>query len=139
MNGLKLLGAAFALALSAQASATGGLVDLGVYDRAQSPRLPVHRHPGRANIAGTPGNEYSLTLRNNSGEPLLAVVSVDGVNVVTGESAEPHASRDRHPVLRQSTQSARPRRIAGAAAVPGFRPRSAGDYTVRAWRPRMNS
>ena len=92
MNKLKFLGAALALALSTQAWAAGGLVDLGVYDRAQGRRLPVHWHQGRGYVAGTPGNEYRLTLRNRSGETLLAVVSVDGVNVVTGENAQPQQS-----------------------------------------------
>jgi hypothetical protein len=92
MNRLKFLGAALALVLSAQAWAAGGLADLGVYDRHQGRRLTVHWHQGRAYIAGTPGNEYRLTLRNRSGETLLAVVSVDGVNVVTGENADPQQS-----------------------------------------------
>jgi len=92
MNKLKMLGAILAVALSTQACATGGLVDLGVYDRAEGRRLPVHWHHGRAYVAGKPGNEYRVTLRNRSGEPLLAVVSVDGVNVITGESADPRQS-----------------------------------------------
>ena len=89
MNKLKMLAALLALALSAQACATGGLIDLGVYDRAEGRRLPVHWHQGRAYVAGKPGKEYRLVLRNRSGEPLLAVVSVDGVNVVSGEIADP--------------------------------------------------
>ncbi len=92
MNMLNMLGAALAVALSTQACASGGLVDVGVYDRAEGRRLPVHWYQGRAYIAGQPGNEYRLTLRNRSGEPLLAVVSVDGVNVITGESADPQQS-----------------------------------------------
>ncbi len=92
MNKLKILCAALAVALSTQASATGGLVDLGVYDRAEARRLPVHWHQGHAYVAGRPGNEYRLMLRNRSGEPLLAVVSVDGVNVVTGQNADPRQS-----------------------------------------------
>ena len=92
MNMFKILGAALAVALSTQACATGSLVDLSVYDRAEGRRLPVHWHRGRAYVAGKPGNEYRLTLRNRSGEPLLAVVSVDGVNVITGESADPQQS-----------------------------------------------
>jgi len=92
MRMLKILGAALAVALSTQACATGALVDLSVYDRAEGRRLPVHWHQGRAYIAGKPGNEYRLTLRNRSGEPLLAVVSVDGVNVITGEGADPRQS-----------------------------------------------
>jgi hypothetical protein len=92
MNKLKFLGAALILALSTQACAAGGQVELGVFDRAQGRRLPVYWHDGRAYVAGAPGNEYSLKLRNRSGEPLLAVVSVDGVNVVTGENARPRQS-----------------------------------------------
>ena len=92
MNTLKILGAALALALSTQVCAGSRLVDLGVYDRAEGRRLPAYWHQGRAYVAGKPGNEYRLTLRNRSGEPLLAVVSVDGVNVITGESADPQQS-----------------------------------------------
>jgi hypothetical protein len=89
MKMLKLLGAALAIALSTSACAAGGMVDVGVYDRSLGARLPVHRHEGRAYLAGTPGHEYRLLLRNRGAEPLLAVVSVDGVNVVTGENADP--------------------------------------------------
>ncbi len=92
MKKLKMIGAALALALSAQACASGGLVDLGVYDRAGGRRLLPHWHQGRAYVAGRPGDEYRLLLRNRSGEPLLAVVSVDGINVITGERADPQQS-----------------------------------------------
>lgn len=92
MNKLKMLGALLATALSTQVCATGRLADLGVYDRAQGRRLSVHWHQGRAYVAGRPGDEYRLTLRNRSGERLLAVVSVDGVNVITGETADPRQS-----------------------------------------------
>jgi hypothetical protein len=92
MKMLKILGAALALVLCTQAWAIAALVDVSVYDRAEGRRLPVHWHQGRAYIAGKPGNEYQLTLRNRSGEPLLAVVSVDGINVITGESADPRQS-----------------------------------------------
>jgi len=92
MNKLKILGMVLAAALSTQACATGRLVDLGVHDRAQGRRLPAHWHQGRTYIAGRPGDEYGLTLRNRSGERLLAVVSVDGVNVITGATADPQQS-----------------------------------------------
>jgi len=92
MKMLKMLGAALAIALSTSACAAGGMVDVGVYDRALGARLPMHWYQGRAYLAGTPGHEYRLLLHNRSGEPLLAVVSVDGVNVVTGETAAPSQS-----------------------------------------------
>ncbi|MCI1710798.1 MAG: hypothetical protein LKM39_11215 [Chiayiivirga sp.] len=44
-------------------------------------------HDGQTWIAGTPGHRYAVRLRNNSGERVLAVLSVDGVNAVSGETA----------------------------------------------------
>jgi hypothetical protein len=67
----------FLLPLAAQAH--GGLVDLSVYDRTEGRRLQVYWHEGRAYIAGRPGNEYQVTLRNRQTDDVLAVVSVDGV------------------------------------------------------------
>lgn len=79
--------AALLAALAGPALAVGGLADLGVYDRSEGRELPVYWHEGRAYVVGRPGNEYQLTLRNRQGEDLLAVMSVDGVNVITGETA----------------------------------------------------
>ena len=75
------------LFLAGKALAHGGLADLSVYDRTDGRRLKVHWHDGRAYVVGKPGNEYQISLRNRGREDLLAVVSVDGVNVVTGETA----------------------------------------------------
>ena len=38
-------------------------------------------------IAGRPGARYAVRLVNNSGQRVLAVVAIDGVNVVSGETA----------------------------------------------------
>ena len=65
------------------------LVALEVVDREAGHALPVHRHRGQAWIPGTPGHRYGLRLRNTTADPVLVVVSVDGVNVVTGETAHP--------------------------------------------------
>lgn len=91
---MKRLRTAIAVALLAagQALAHGGLADVSVYDRTEGRRLPVYWHDGRAYVAGKPGNEYRIALRNRLGEDLLAVVSVDGVNVITGETAHPSQS-----------------------------------------------
>lgn len=76
----------------AQTALAGRLVELSVIDRADNRRLPVHRHAGIAYVAGQPGHEYRLTLRNRTGAEVLAVVSVDGVNVITGQTADPSQS-----------------------------------------------
>ncbi len=80
------------LFLAGKALAHGGLADLSVYDRTDGRRLKVHWHDGRAYVVGKPGNEYQISLRNRGREDLLAVVSVDGVNVVSGETADPSQS-----------------------------------------------
>lgn len=77
---------------SGQALAHGGLADLSVFDRTEGRRLEVHWHEGRAYVLGKPGNEYQIVLRNRLREELLAVVSVDGVNVITGQTAHPSQS-----------------------------------------------
>lgn len=60
-----------------------------VYDRTAGQALPLHEHRGRYFVAGEPGHEYELVLRNHSGGRLLAVTSVDGVNVISGQTASP--------------------------------------------------
>ncbi len=86
MKLLHLAGAVLALALSTQALAHGRLAEVSVYDRNDRRPLPVYWHEGKAYVVGTPGNEYQVSVRSRS-EEVLAVVSVDGVNVVTGETA----------------------------------------------------
>ena len=78
-----------ALLCAADAGAHGGLAELSVYDRTEGKRLTVHWHEGRAYVVGKPGNEYQVTVRNRLREEVLAVVSVDGVNVISGETATP--------------------------------------------------
>src|SRR5947207_4089176 len=72
-----------------QARAHGGLIDLSVYDRTEGRRLAVYWHEGRAYVVGKPGNEYQVSVRNRLREDVLTVVSVDGVNVISGETANP--------------------------------------------------
>ncbi|HWH46891.1 MAG TPA: hypothetical protein VN664_03750 [Burkholderiales bacterium] len=67
--------------------AAGNLADVQIYDRSSGRTLPVYKSGGRCFVAGKPGSEYQITVRNRAGTDLLAVVSVDGVNVVTGETA----------------------------------------------------
>jgi hypothetical protein len=92
MKSVRMLVAGAALLCSGLAAAHGGLLDVSVYDRSEARRLPVYWHEGRAYVAGKPGNEYQVSLRNRGAEDVLAVVSVDGVNVITGETADPQQS-----------------------------------------------
>lgn len=69
------------------ALAVGTLADVSVYDRGSREPLPVFQSDGRWYVAGRMGSEYEMRIRNNTGGDVLAVVSVDGVNAVTGETA----------------------------------------------------
>jgi hypothetical protein len=92
---MKRLTLALAACLSVSAgaaSAVGSLADLTIYDRTSGRLLPTYAADGRYYVAGNPGNEYEVRIRNQAGADLLAVVSVDGVNVITGETASPAQS-----------------------------------------------
>src|SRR5262245_19732353 len=69
------------------AGAVGNIADVTVHDRVENRTLPVYRHDGRYYVVGKPGNEYQVRVRNRAGGDILAVVSVDGVNAVSGETA----------------------------------------------------
>ena len=79
-----------ALLLGACINAEAGmLADLSVINRSTGQPLPVYTHHGRYYVAGTPGDKYAVSVRNKTGQRVMAVVSVDGVNVVSGETAAP--------------------------------------------------
>ncbi|MFM9923102.1 hypothetical protein VLK31_08935 [Variovorax sp. H27-G14] len=65
----------------------GSLMQISVVDRGTGAELPVYRHRGEYWVAGRPGARYAIRARNAMGERVMAVMSVDGVNVVTGETA----------------------------------------------------
>ncbi|CAA2105073.1 hypothetical protein [Variovorax paradoxus] len=89
---LALGAVASSLALPAQAQSqpparVGSLMQISVVDRGTGAELPVYRHRGEYWVAGRPGARYAIRARNAMGERIMAVMSVDGVNVVTGETA----------------------------------------------------
>lgn len=65
------------------------LVDVSVVDRDTGEWLREYPHRGDTWIAGTPGDRYGVRLRNNTSERVLVVLSVDGINAITGETAAP--------------------------------------------------
>ena len=79
---------AFALlaALPAQAR-HAPLVDVTITDTHTGRAIPLHEFRGHRWIAGEPGRPYAVSLENRTGERVLAVLSIDGVNAVSGETA----------------------------------------------------
>lgn len=85
MKALALFALLLAAALPAPARAQ--LVDLQVRDLETGRWLERHPHRGRLHVAGEPGHRYAVVLRNLGGERVLAVLSVDGVNAISGQTA----------------------------------------------------
>lgn len=79
--------AAVGFAMAPKAHAAGDLVDLEIVDRETGEPARLWRHGGRLFVAGRPGARYSLRVTNNSPGRVLVVMSVDGVNIITGETA----------------------------------------------------
>jgi hypothetical protein len=75
------------LLLAQSSQAAGRLADVRVIDRSSGTALRTYYHRGEYWVAGTPGARYAIQIRNTLHERLLAVTSVDGVNVLTGDSA----------------------------------------------------
>ncbi|MBL8474084.1 MAG: hypothetical protein KF778_16745 [Rhodocyclaceae bacterium] len=89
---MRIVLAALAAALCVDAAQAGALVDLEIVARASGGALQQYRHGGRSYVAGDAGAAYSVRLINRSSQRVLAVLSVDGVNVVSGETAHPSQS-----------------------------------------------
>jgi hypothetical protein len=65
------------------------LVEVEIVDRHSGRALPLHEWRGEDWVAGAPGQRYAVRLVNRSPGRVLAVLSVDGVNAVSGETASP--------------------------------------------------
>jgi hypothetical protein len=75
------------LTASCDACAVGSLASVTVVDRDTGAVLNTHYARGEYWVAGRPGGRYAVEVRNNSGGRVLAVTSVDGVNVISGATA----------------------------------------------------
>lgn len=69
------------------ASAVGSMVDVDVVDRDTGNTLQVLPYRGSHYVAGRPGARYAIRVSNRTGGRVLAVMSVDGVNIVSGQTA----------------------------------------------------
>jgi hypothetical protein len=87
MNPIMKLALLLLCVLSATACEARPLVDLAVVDRDTGSTLQTWNHHGRCYIPGEPGHRYAVRMSNRTGERVLVVLSVDGVNAVTGQTA----------------------------------------------------
>jgi hypothetical protein len=76
-----------ALATSCDALAVGSIANVTIVDRDSGVTLDAHYFHGEYWVAGAPGARYAIEIRNASGARVLAVTSVDGINVISGATA----------------------------------------------------
>jgi hypothetical protein len=78
----------FALGISLQVGLSGATcLNLDVINRDTGETLQKWRHHGQLYVAGQPGQKYGIRINNCGDVDELAVVSVDGINVVSGKTA----------------------------------------------------
>ena len=65
----------------------GRLADLIVVDSVTGQTLPIYNHRGKMYVAGEAGREYNLIVKNKTPGKVLAIVSIDGLNVINGRNA----------------------------------------------------
>jgi hypothetical protein len=65
----------------------GQMADVRVIDRDSGTSLSMTYYRGEYWVAGRPGARYAIEIRNHEGGRMLAVTSVDGINVLSGETA----------------------------------------------------
>jgi hypothetical protein len=75
------------LAASCDAHSVGRLAEIAVIDRDSGATLPCYFYRGEYWVAGNPGARYAIEIRNRISERVLAVTSIDGINVLSGATA----------------------------------------------------
>jgi hypothetical protein len=84
---LSWLLACSALAAAGDALALGSLANVTIIDRDSGAALSTYYYRGDYWVAGNPGSRYAIEIRNCTPGRVLAVTSVDGVNVLSGATA----------------------------------------------------
>jgi hypothetical protein len=60
---------------------------MSIVDRETGQVMTAYRKDGRSYVAGRPASRYAIRLANQTGGRVMVVLSVDGVNVITGQTA----------------------------------------------------
>ena len=81
------IAAALAFCSFTGAATAASHAEIRIINRSSGETLPIYRHQGQLWVAGKPGDRYAIQVNNRTGGRLLGVVSVDGVNVVSGDTA----------------------------------------------------
>jgi len=88
LRNLLLFLAALVAATACTPASARRLVELSVLDRDNGESLQPVAYRDDRWVPGIPGHRYSVRLSNCTGERVLVVLSVDGVNAVSGQTAD---------------------------------------------------
>lgn len=83
----RAIATAIVVAGIASASHAATVADIQIVNRTTGEQLTTYRHKGQLWVAGKPGDRYAVQVINKTPGRMLTVVSVDGINVVSGETA----------------------------------------------------
>jgi hypothetical protein len=81
------LASSLALTGASRAQSLGSIAEVSIIDRETGVVLSPHYYRGEYWVAGRPGAKYAIEVHNRLGERVLAVTSVDGINVLSGATA----------------------------------------------------
>lgn len=70
---------------------SGPVAEVSIVERNTGRVLPVYRYGGELWVAGRPGANYAVRFRNLQERRIMGVISVDGVNAITGKTASSRA------------------------------------------------
>jgi hypothetical protein len=73
--------------ITAASSAAARIADVEIYDRTRGTVLTQYHHAGETYVIGQPGHEYEIRVQSAAGGRTLAVMSVDGINILSGRTA----------------------------------------------------
>ena len=76
-----------AACLARPAYALEAALDLELVDRGRGQTLASWRWRGETWVAGRPGERYAVRMTNRTASRVLVVLSIDGINAVSGETA----------------------------------------------------
>jgi len=74
-------------ACASRSQSDGQPVSMSIVDRETGQAMTTYRKDGRTYVAGRPASRYAIRLANQTGGRVMVMLSVDGVNVISGETA----------------------------------------------------
>jgi len=83
----RFMSAAIVATTISSTSHSATVTDVQIVNRTTGEHLLTYKQDGQLWVAGKPGDRYAIYVINKTSGRMLTVVSVDGINVISGETA----------------------------------------------------